>query len=401
VLPDSDRRQLDSAAIDLVELALEHGHEEQVLVEFVERERPLHRYLVCQRLSLRRWAAVHVALDMLTQRLVVLKISRRHTDSEARYVVQLRHPNVVTVLDAFVHAGYPTFVLEWCSQGTLDDYVRCSSALQPVLARVLEGARALASCHARGLVHGDVKPGNFLIADEVAKLADLGIARPPTSAGPVWGTPLFAPPERARGDWSFAGDVYSFGLVIEHACREFDLPLSLGDERAERLARLVAIATHTEPEQRPTMRAILDELDSILTLAPPLARARRSLSHRRLGGLASVVALALLVLGSAWLAARPDPIADPIVLARDALAHGDEDAAIRYLELAMSRAKQDRDVDAMRMVAEAAEQLAELVERDHLGRVALLDIAHHGYQRADDRDAVRRIELLLLDARPE
>ncbi len=82
---------------------------------------------------------------------------------------------------------------------------------------------ALASVHARGVVHSDLSPGNILVGDEswqrpggpdrdlangrsakCATLVDFGLARwlgaPPLPPGPFRGTLLYASPELARGE---------------------------------------------------------------------------------------------------------------------------------------------------------------------------------------------------------
>ena len=81
---------------------------------------------------------------------------------------------------------------------------------------VFRGAmQGLAYAHERGVVHGDIAPGN-IIADRAgtSKLVDFGVSAQVGSAE-VYGTPAFMSPEAARGEpVSAAGDVYSAGALL-------------------------------------------------------------------------------------------------------------------------------------------------------------------------------------------
>src|SRR3954447_15223986 len=170
---------------------------------------------------------------------------------EARSLASLHHPHVVSVFDAVEDDDHIWLVMEYVPGETLAELIAREGRLDPeqVAAIGAQVADGLAAAHARGTVHRDVKPGNVLIAGDVAKISDFGIARTAgdpqlTRSGLVMGTPLYFSPELARGaDPTPAADVWALGATLYTAV-EGGPPIA---DRGNAIATLAAIAETRPP----------------------------------------------------------------------------------------------------------------------------------------------------------
>jgi serine/threonine-protein kinase len=153
---------------------------------------------------------------------------------EAQTASQLRHPNIVDVLDLGQDPRDEALyiVQEFLDggdlRGELDARGRLPAAEAAEIALPLMGALAVA--HRRGVVHRDIKPENILLVrDETGdlspKLIDFGISkiisesqdkRNLTQSGTIVGTPNYMSPEQSRGEPTLDGrtDVWSLGVVL-------------------------------------------------------------------------------------------------------------------------------------------------------------------------------------------
>src|SRR6201990_3756119 len=147
----------------------------------------------------------------------------QRTHREARTAARLSHPGLVTVFDVAEEDGVPWIVMELVNARSLDQIIAKSGPLAPP--KAADAGRqllsALATAHAAGVLHRDVKPSNVLLTDAGrAVLTDFGIATfagDPrlTQTGMVMGSPGFTAPERIRGsDASPASDLWSLGATI-------------------------------------------------------------------------------------------------------------------------------------------------------------------------------------------
>ncbi|MCG6988235.1 MAG: protein kinase [Gemmatimonadetes bacterium] len=179
-------------------------------------------------------ATVYLAQDLRHQRQVALKV----LDSELAAVVgaqrflreievtaNLQHPHILPLYDSGEVAGVLFYVTPLVKGESLRDRLAREKLLpiDEAVAILRQVAGALDFAHRHGVVHRDIKPGNILLQDGEALLADFGISvaltgtsgERLTETGLSVGTPAYMSPEQATGsrELDARSDVYSLGAV--------------------------------------------------------------------------------------------------------------------------------------------------------------------------------------------
>ncbi|MCX5759969.1 MAG: serine/threonine-protein kinase, partial [Gemmatimonadetes bacterium] len=133
------------------------------------------RYSIDRELGRGGMGVVYLATEVDLDRLVAIKllppdraadaVLRERFLREARLAAKLSHPNIIPIHAVDEADGFVYYVMSYVDGETLSQRVRSRGPLGASDGvRVLrETAWALASAHAQGVVHRDVKPDNILI----------------------------------------------------------------------------------------------------------------------------------------------------------------------------------------------------------------------------------------------
>lgn len=144
---------------------------------------------------------------------------------EASTLFQLDHPNVVRVLDFIDDGQRLGLVMEWIPGRALSEMIARETGPMPwgraqsLVAPLLD---ALEHCHARGVLHRDVKPDNVRVTPQgEVKLVDFGIARADgarhrASAGVKVGSLDYMAPEQLEDANAIdaRADLYAVGMTM-------------------------------------------------------------------------------------------------------------------------------------------------------------------------------------------
>ena len=225
-----------------------------------------------------------VAVKVMLAKHVEDQIMVHRLQQEAGIIRDLRHPNIVPLIESWEDENGVCLVMPWIDGEDLRGLLNRKNRLSPPeLSSILtQICGALDATHAAQIIHRDIKPENILI-DRFGKayLTDFGFAKRKddhsfsTTAGVIIGSTNYLSPEQISGETiSNRTDIFAIGILIfemlagRHPFHESstrmqvlmqlvneDLPVlqsigNLAQFRVERINDLIARCTDKSPDNR-------------------------------------------------------------------------------------------------------------------------------------------------------
>lgn len=207
---------------------------------FSENELVASRYRVVRLIAASGTGEVYEAEDVERRQHVAVQTLASLSGSEAPRVLRdlelartIVHPNILRTYAVGEHerSGRPPVafaVMELAGGMTLARYLRertqlTTAAALPIIEQLGEG---LDAAHRAGLIHGELRPDNILIADSdppglqisafgLGRLASASAAMSLAGPGAIVAPAAYVAPEQlTTGTASAAADIYSFGVVM-------------------------------------------------------------------------------------------------------------------------------------------------------------------------------------------
>ncbi|CAL4111675.1 unnamed protein product, partial [Meganyctiphanes norvegica] len=146
---------------------------------------------------------------------------------EIRMLKQLKHPNLINLIEVFRRKRKLHLVFEYCDHTVLNELEKNPKGCPESLTKriIYQLVQAIKFCHAGQCIHRDVKPENILLTkDGVVKLCDFGFARmlsPEENYTDYVATRWYRAPELLVGDTQYGPpvDVWAIGCVLAELVR--------------------------------------------------------------------------------------------------------------------------------------------------------------------------------------
>src|SRR5438067_6127644 len=230
---------IETSAVGLATKIIQNGQADSLVGQTIGH------YKISESIGTGGMGEVYLAIDITAGRKAALKLlpmrftgepeRLKRFQQEARAVVALNHPNILTVYEIGEDHSIHYIASELIEGETLRERLqRGPMHLSEAIDVAIQVASALAAAHQAGIVHRDIKPENIMLRpDGYAKVLDFGIAKlaeqelptsmpkdealllVETNLGSVLGTVRYMSPEQACGEYvDQSTDIWSLGVVL-------------------------------------------------------------------------------------------------------------------------------------------------------------------------------------------
>jgi predicted ATPase len=229
-------------------------------------------------------------------------------------VIDLIHPNIVDIYDCDEDQGLSYMVEEFIEGQSLPDLLNEQPGqplpLDLALTIAEKIARALEYAHARGVIHGDLKPKNVLVTADEIKISDFGLGRLESGKSLLSGvdapltlvTARYLAPEQILGHPIDARtDLYALGIILyelftgqppfegsdqevmeQHRSSQPRPPRNLNPQLSRSLEHLILKLLDKDPNKRyVTARQVRRILTNMTQTASRSPQRQKTLSPRR------------------------------------------------------------------------------------------------------------------------
>jgi len=241
------------------------------------------KYDIRRQLGKGATGTVYLAVDTFSGKEVALKVIepevfkdpefgsvyRSQFLNEASLAGKLKHPHIVSILDAVVQEDSGHIAMEVVGGGDLSQHVSADTLLPvgDVLQIVFKCCGALAYAFNEGIVHRDIKPANIMIAQGTeVKIADFGAAllrKAQSVQTASIGSPYYMSPEQLEeAPLTHHSDMYCLGVVL------YELLTGQRPFMADSLQMLVEKILHQQAAPPSSLRPTLPkEIDRVVLRA--------------------------------------------------------------------------------------------------------------------------------------
>ncbi|XP_030274296.1 serine/threonine-protein kinase ULK1a isoform X3 [Sparus aurata] len=149
---------------------------------------------------------------------------------EIKILKELKHENIVRLLDYQEIGGCVYLVMEYCNGGDLAEYLHSKGTLSEDTIHIFlqQISQAMKILQSKGILHRDLKPQNILLChpegrrsspiNTCIKIADFGFARhlqTNTMAATLCGSPMYMAPEVIMSQhYDAKADLWSIGTIV-------------------------------------------------------------------------------------------------------------------------------------------------------------------------------------------